>query len=232
MKILAVDSSAVTASAAVYENERIISEGFVNNGLTHSQTLLPITDGVVENAGLSYDDIDLFAVTVGPGSFTGVRIGVSTVKGLAFAKEKSCVAVSSLEAIAFGCDWFNGVVCCAMDARRNQVYNALFKAENGVLTRLCDDRAIAIDELLKELDEQYPDAPVIISGDGAALVYNSAENERCLLAPQNVRYVRGSFVAKAAQIQVESGKICSADELNPVYLRMSQAERELSLKKN
>ncbi len=140
MLLLSVDSSAVTASAALTEDGRVIKSEFINKGLTHSETLLPLIENVME--GCAYKRLDAIAVTAGPGSFTGVRIGVATVKGLAFPYDIPCISVSTLEAIAYNFTDEKAVICAVMDARRMQFYNALFKVENGRVTRLCEDRAI------------------------------------------------------------------------------------------
>ncbi|MDE7124669.1 MAG: tRNA (adenosine(37)-N6)-threonylcarbamoyltransferase complex dimerization subunit type 1 TsaB, partial [Eubacterium sp.] len=166
MLLLSVDSSAVTASAALTENGSVIKSELINKGLTHSETLLPLIESVMQ--GYDYKNLDAIAVTAGPGSFTGVRIGVATVKGIAFPYDIPCISVSTLEAIAYNFTDENAVICAVMDARRMQFYNALFKAENGEITRLCDDRAISLEDLKKDL-EKYEH--VIIAGDGAKLCY-------------------------------------------------------------
>jgi len=220
--ILSVDSSAVTASAALTDGDKVIKSEFINAGLTHSETLLPMIKRVMQ--GYSFKDLDAIAVTAGPGSFTGVRIGVATVKGLAFYDNIPCISVSTLEAIAYNFTDTNAVICSVMDARRMQFYNALFKAENGKITRLCDDRAISVEDLKKELNE-YDN--VIIAGDGARLCFDNIGLDYVSLADEDRIYQNGIGVAKAA---VNNKKI-SAIQLMPVYLRPSQAERELKLKK-
>ena len=164
MLLLSVDSSAVTASAALTENGRVIKSELINKGLTHSETLMPLIENVM--SGYEYKNLDAVAVTAGPGSFTGVRIGVATVKGLAFPYDIPCISVSALEAIAYNFVDENAVICAVMDARRMQFYNAVFKAENGKISRLCSDRAISIEDLRKDM-EAYD--YVIIAGDGAEL---------------------------------------------------------------
>lgn len=221
--ILSVDSSAVTASAALTDGDKIIKSEFINAGLTHSETLLPMIKRVM--SGYDFSVLDAIAVTAGPGSFTGVRIGVATVKGLAFHADIPCISVSTLEAIAYNFTDKNTIVCAVMDARRMQFYNALFKIENDIVTRLCDDRAISIDDLRKEL-KSFDN--VLIAGDGAELCYNNLELDNVTLADENVRYQNGIGVSKSA---LNKEKI-SASALMPVYLRMSQAERELKLKKS
>ena len=220
--LLSFDSSAVTASAALTDGERVIKSEFVNAGLTHSETLLPMIKRVMQ--GYSFSALDGIAVTAGPGSFTGVRIGIATAKGLAFKDDISCIGVSTLEAIAYNFTDENAVVCAVMDARRMQFYNALFSVKNKKVTRLCDDRAISIDDLKKELSCYER---VVLAGDGAELCYNNIALENVVLADEEQRYQNGIGVSKAA----ENKEKISASQLMPVYLRPSQAERELKLKK-
>ena len=220
--LLSFDSSAVTASAALTDGERVIKSEFVNAGLTHSETLLPMIKRVMQ--GYSFSALDGIAVTAGPGSFTGVRIGIATAKGLAFKDNISCIGVSTLEAIAYNFTDENAVVCAVMDARRMQFYNALFSVKNKKVTRLCDDRAISIDDLKKELSCYER---VVLAGDGAELCYNNMALKNVVLADEEQRYQNGIGVSKAA----ENKEKISASQLMPVYLRPSQAERELKLKK-
>ncbi len=219
--LLSMDSSAVTASVALTDGDEIIKSEFVNSGLTHSETLLPMITRVMD--GRKYRELDGIAITAGPGSFTGVRIGVATVKGLAFNDDIPCYSVSTLEAIAYNFVDKNAVVCAVMDARRMQFYNALFRVQNGKVERLCDDRAISIEDLRNEL-KQYD--KVIIAGDGAKLCFQNIELENCTLADEDRIYQNAVGVAKAAQ----NKNAISPKALMPVYLRQSQAERELKLK--
>ena len=219
--LLSMDSSAVTASVALTDGDEIIKSEFVNSGLTHSETLLPMITRVMD--GRKYSELDGIAITAGPGSFTGVRIGVATVKGLAFNDDIPCYSVSTLEAIAYNFVDKNAVVCAVMDARRMQFYNALFKVQNGKVERLCDDRAISIEDLRNEL-KQYD--KVIIAGDGAKLCFQNIELENCTLDDDDKMYQNAVGVAKAAQ----NKNAISPKALMPVYLRQSQAERELKLK--
>ena len=219
--LLSMDSSAVTASVALTDGDEIIKSEFVNSGLTHSETLLPMIARVMD--GHKYSELDGIAITAGPGSFTGVRIGVATVKGLAFNDDIPCYSVSTLEAIAYNFVDENAVVCAVMDARRMQFYNALFRVQNGKVERLCDDRAISIEDLRNEL-KQYDN--VIIAGDGANLCFRNIELENCTLADDDRIYQNAVGVAKAAK----NKNAISPKALMPVYLRQSQAERELKLK--
>ena len=222
MLILAFESSAKPASAALVKDGQLLSQYTQCSALTHSRTLLPMAEDMLKNAELRLSDVDLIAVAHGPGSFTGIRIGVSTVKGLAWAAEKPCVGVSTLEAMAWHGLAVGGYICPVMDARRSQVYNALFKIENGRPVRMTEDRPIALDELSKEVTAL--NAPVFLVGDGAALCfeYFTAHGVPCVMAPDNLRWQDAWGVAMAAADKTPG----NADELLPVYLRLSQAERE------
>lgn len=220
--LLSVDSSSVTAAAALTDGDRVIKSEFINAGLTHSETLLPMIKRVMD--GYGFDALDAIAVTAGPGSFTGVRIGVATVKGLAFHCDIPCISVSALEAVAHNFINENCVVCVVMDARRMQFYNALFAINDGKITRLCQDRAISIEDLRKELADYDS---VILAGDGAQLCYDNINLDNTVLSDEEKRYPNGIGVSSAS---ADKNKIPAA-ELMPVYLRLSQAERELKLKK-
>ncbi|MBQ8981184.1 MAG: tRNA (adenosine(37)-N6)-threonylcarbamoyltransferase complex dimerization subunit type 1 TsaB [Eubacterium sp.] len=219
--ILSVDSSAVTASAALTDGDKVIKSEFANTGLTHSETLLPMIKRVMH--GNSFAELEAIAITAGPGSFTGVRIGVATVKGLAFENNTPCVAVSTLEAIAYNFIDTDCVVCAVMDARRMQFYNAIFKTQNGVCQRMTPDRAIAIEDLRGELKKFDS---VVIAGDGAKLCYENLELENAVLPSDDMIYQNATSVAKAAK----NKKRIEPAALMPTYLRQSQAERELKLK--
>ena len=224
MLILAFESSAKAASVALCRDGALISQYTQCSALTHSRTLLPMAENLLKNLGLTLKDIDLLACSRGPGSFTGVRIGVSTVKGLAFADDKPVCGVSTLQAMAYnGVSAHEGsIICCVMDARRNQFYNALFTMRDGVPVRLCEDRAIGTAKLVEDIENL--NKPVFLVGDGAHLCYNALNdfNLRVVLAPQPVRYQTAWGVCMAALRE----KQVPAGELLPVYLRLSQAERE------
>ncbi|MBR4287325.1 MAG: tRNA (adenosine(37)-N6)-threonylcarbamoyltransferase complex dimerization subunit type 1 TsaB [Clostridia bacterium] len=233
MKILGVDSSATAASAAVYCDGKILALNFSNTGLTHSQTLLPMVENTLKTAGLTVNDIDLFAISNGPGSFTGVRIGVAAIKGIAQPLNKKCVAVSTLEVIAKPLE---NTGCCAvavMDARCNQVYTARFDCAHG-FNRLSPDEAITIDELYESLKDITN--PIILIGDGARVTFNKLSDKlsNIFMAPASICYQSGANVALlAAEKQAdESAELLSANEVLPNYLRLSQAERELKKKNN
>lgn len=222
MLIMAFESSAKAASVALVRDGRLVSQYSQCSGLTHSRTLLPMAEDMLKNAELSLKDVDMYAVAHGPGSFTGIRIGVSTVKGLAWASNKPCVGVSTLEAMAWHGLSAGGYICPVMDARRNQVYNALFKIEEGRPIRLTDDRPIGLAELSAELREMG--APVLLVGDGAEISARWFDKEGIAytVAPENLVWQSAWGVAMAAQDKTPG----SCDELLPVYLRLSQAERE------
>lgn len=226
MRILALETSAKSVSLAVTENGTLLAQVYQDRGLTHSVTLMPLLDGMLKTAGLTLDDMDIIAVAQGPGSFTGIRIGVSAAKGLAWAKALPCCGVSTLEAMAYGVTDFEGVVVGAMDARRQQVYNALFRTENGRVTRLCADRAVAMELVAEEL-AAIPE-PKLIVGDGAVLLYDFLQKAGigCRLTSPLHRQQSAAGVALAAEHLAAQGLTCSAQELQPVYLRLSQAERE------
>ncbi len=226
MKILAVETSAVAASCCICADGKLLAQSFRNNGLTHSRTLMPMIAGMLENCELTLHDMDVLAVAAGPGSFTGLRIGVSAVKGLAWPENKPVCGVSTLEAMAWGLGLQNGRICCAMDARRKQVYNGIFRAENGQIIRLTEDRAISLEELCGE--EEMRRYPHVVVGDGAALCcrYGTEKGLELIPAPEHLIQQSAWGVARVAMEQIERGEVISADQLEPNYLRLSQAERE------
>ena len=226
MKILALETSAVSASVAVCEDDFLICQSFQRTGLTHSATLMPMLEDMLKNSGMSLDEIDLVAVASGPGSFTGLRIGVSAAKGLAWSLDKPCAGVSTLEAMAWQMVGMNGVVCAAMDARRQQVYNALFDMQDGKPIRMTPDRAISLEELGIELDKIKNNQ--ILVGDGAHLCYNAFQSKGypVQMAPAHLQFQSAWGVARSALEQARSGQLTDAAGLTPNYHRLSQAERE------
>ena len=228
MLILALDSSAAPASAALLEDGKILSEFYINTKQTHSQTLMPMVESVLKLTNKTLDDVTCMAVSAGPGSFTGVRIGVSCVKGLSMMRNIPCAGVSTLRAMAENARQLTGIVCAVMDARCGQVYNALFRAEGGTLTRLCDDRALPIAELLEEC-KMFTEK-IYLVGDGAELCYETIAAIHAELVLPQLRFQRASGVAMAAQEMVENGQTVTPDALMPIYLRLPQAERELKAK--
>ena len=222
MLTLAFESSAKAASVALCEDGRLISQVIQCSGLTHSRTLLPMAEDLLKNAETEMKQIDCFAVAQGPGSFTGIRIGISMVKGLAWAADKPCIGVSTLAAMAWNGVAAGGLICAVMDARRSEVYNALFRIEDGRPVRLCPDRAISLSALTEELREKG-EAPFLV-GDGTELA-SAFFREQHLdhrVPPENVRWQNAWGVA----MEAAGKKLCTSQELLPVYLRLSQAERE------
>lgn len=225
MKLLAIDTSSRTASCAIVEDGVLLGEFYTNISLTHSQTALPMVGNLLEQARVSLKEIDCFGVTAGPGSFTGLRIGIAAVKGMAHALGRPCVPVSTLEALAWN---FQGIPCTVvpvLDARVSQVYTARFSWEAGSLVRQSPDEAISIadlEERLKKIEK-----PVFFVGDGADLCYNKLNSRLpCMTAPPAIRYTRAAAVALACEQACFNGQTVSAGALAPAYLRLPQAERE------
>lgn len=219
MRILAFESSAIAASVAYWRDGAPVASAFQASGLTHSSTLLPMAQSLLANAGLSMADVDVLAVAHGPGSFTGLRIGVSLVKGLAFERDLPCVGVSTLEALANCMPRRDAVLCAVMDARAGQVYHANFDLSGEVPVRLCEDRAVTLAELREELSAI--DRPVLLAGDGAHLLTDAGEP-----VPENLRLQNAYGVARLAARVYAAGGDFSAAALRPEYLRLPQAERE------
>lgn len=231
MKILALDTSAKTASVALTDGRRLIAVNTLNAGLTHSETMLPMVVSLLRDAKTDIDDVDMFACTVGPGSFTGVRIGVSVIKGLAFGKNKICVGVSTLESLARNIEDDNAIIVPVMDARRSRLYCAVFKKENGVLTRLSDDDAKTVDELAAEITKYGRD--IYFVGDGYDMIsdaFASAKETPVSLRSSNAYSVATAALEKYEKADdAERKKMCDM-LLFPEYLRPSQAERTLTSK--
>ena len=232
MKLLSIECSATPCSVALTEDNKILSSAFTNVKLTHSQTLMPMALSVLNSSLTKISEIEALAVSVGPGSFTGIRIGISAVKGLAQAKNLPCVAVSTLEAMAENYSDTDCFVCSVMDARCNQVYNALFKSTNGEIIRLCEDRALSIDELVPQITELSKEGrKIYIVGDGAEIFYPFVgRTENVYLADSQRRFQNALGVSAVAERLLKEGKVTSAKELCPIYLRLPQAERELKRK--
>ncbi len=226
MLILAFETSAKAAGVALHDGEKMLAECYQNTGLTHSQTLMVMAEDLLKQCGLTAQDVTHIAVAAGPGSFTGVRIGVAAAKGFAWGGQLPCIGVSTLEAMAKNLGVYDGYVCACMDARRSQVYNALFRAEKGLLTPLCEDRAIALSELKEEL--KALEGPIYLVGDGASLTNRTLAGDipNLILPPEHRMHQRGAGVALAALEKINAGEIGDAAALQPNYLRLSQAERE------
>ncbi len=228
MVILGVDTSAVAAGAAIIKDGKLISETYINTGLTHSQTMLTLIDSALNAVDMSIDDVDAFAVSSGPGSFTGIRIGVSAVKGLCFAKNKPCFAVSTLEALANCADIDGFIICPVMDARCMQVYTALFEKTDGEIKRVTEDAPKTLEELSEELIKIG--RKVLLIGDGADISYKFLAEKGLDVRKfsEIFKFQHASGVAITAYRNYNRGEeAVSADNLVPSYLRLSQAEREL-----
>ena len=226
MLIFAFETSAKAGSVALMDETRLLGESYCNTALTHSQTLLVMGQDLLKSCGFTAEDVTDVAVAAGPGSFTGVRIGVAAAKGFAWGKELPCWGASTLEAMALGLGVWQGYVCPVMDARRQQVYNALFYCKDGKCTRIIEDRAISLEDLGKQLKNLKE--PVFLVGDGSVLCYNAlSESVPGLVCPPEHRiYQRAAGVALAAKEMMTRGCRADGSALTPNYLRLSQAERE------
>ena len=226
LKILAFETSAKAASVALLEENKLLGESYQNTGLTHSQTLMVMAEDLLKQCGLTMKDVTAVAVAEGPGSFTGVRIGVAAAKGFAWGAELPCYGVSTLEAMAMSLGIYQGYVCACMDARRAQLYNALFYVNYGKLERVSPDRAISLEDLGKELMEL--EGPIFLAGDGAMLAMRtlSCEIDKLVLPPEHRIHQRATGVALLAAEKIAAGQPGDGNALTPNYLRLSQAERE------
>ncbi len=226
MLLLTFETSAKAASVALFEGEKLLGESYQNTGLTHSQTLMVMAENLLKECGHTPQDVEAVAVAEGPGSFTGVRIGVAAAKGFAWGAEIPCYGVSTLEAMALGLGIWQGYVCPVMDARRSQVYNALFYVNQGELRRVTGDRAIALADLKTEL-EALPE-PIFLVGDGSVLTHNTLGTEipRLVLPPEHKMHQRAVGVGLLALQKIAAGDSGDGNALVPNYLRLSQAERE------
>ena len=226
MLTLAFETSAKAASVALTRDGKLLGESYQNTGLTHSQTLMVMAEDMLKQCGCTMEDVTAVAVAEGPGSFTGVRIGVAAAKGLAWGRELPCCGVSTLEAMAVSLGVWQGYVCPCMDARRQQVYNALFYADRGKLRRITEDRAIALADLAEEV-KKFKE-PVFLVGDGSILCYNTLGSQipTLVLPPEHRMHQRAVGVALLAEQKIAAGETCHGGALTPNYLRLSQAERE------
>ena len=226
MLILAFETSAKAGSVALMDDKKLLGESYQNTGLTHSQTLLTMAQDLLQSCGCGVKDVTAVAVAAGPGSFTGVRIGVAAAKGFAWGAELPCCGVSTLEAMAMQLGIHQGYICPVMDARRSQVYNALFHVEGGNCNRVTEDRAISLEDLGKELNNLQE--PIFLVGDGSVLCYNTLTETvpGLVMPPEHRMHQRAAGVALAAREQLARGEKADAASLSPNYLRLSQAERE------
>ena len=231
MKILAVDSSANVASTAIAEDDKLICEFTLNHKKTHSEKLMPMIDEVLKSAQLMPNDIDLFAVAAGPGSFTGLRIGVATIKGLAHAVQKPVIGVSTLMAMAYNLPFCSHAIAPIMDARRAQVYNGVYRWEQDELVEMIAPRAVSIEDCIAEFEQSGEQ--VVFLGDGVPVhqeLIRSRLGDQAFFAPENCNMQRAASVALAAQKLSAQGMCESYYALRPIYLRKPQAERELEEK--
>ena len=226
MLLLAFETSAKAASVALFQDSKLLGESYQNTGLTHSQTLMVMAEDLLTQCSHTPQDVQAVAVAEGPGSFTGVRIGVAAAKGFAWGSDIPCYGVSTLESMALGLGAYQGYVCPVMDARRSQVYNALFYVNQGMVTRVTEDRAIALSDLKAEL--QALSEPIFLVGDGSTLTYNTLSGEipGLVLPPEQKMHQRAVGVGLAALQKIAAGEIGDGNALTPNYLRLSQAERE------
>ncbi len=227
MLIFGIDTCCMAATAALVDEERMIAETVINHKRTHSQKMMPQVEQMFRQAEVEAQAVDAFAAAVGPGSFTGVRIGVATAKALAQATDKPCVAVSTLHALAHQVQIFDGIVCPILDARRNQVYNATFQGGRE-LKRLCEDRAIALEDLLCELRREQ--TAVLFLGDGVAAYRAEIEQalgEQAQFPPRSLMMNLGGSVAELGLEAIRRGETVLYQDLIPSYVRLSQAEQSL-----
>lgn len=233
MKILAFDSTARAASCALVDDGRLLGHYNIDNGLTQSELLLPMAEDMLSSLGLTFDDIDAYAAATGPGSFTGVRIGVSLVKGLAFGKNKPCISVSTLEALAENIAALDGILLPCMDARRAQVYNAVFSSDGVTVTRLTEDRAVALTDLCEEM-KNYPNRKIYLSGDGYKVAKQAFDKAgiKTENTPELLINESAASVAAVAYRKLLAGDTLTDGEISPGYLRLPQAERERIEKEN
>ena len=228
MITLSFDSTAKVASVAITDSDKLLAVYNIDNGLTQSELLLPMAEAMLSALKLSFSDIELLACSVGPGSFTGVRIGAALVKGIAFGKNIPCVSVSTLEALAENLSGLDGIIVPAMDARRGQLYTAVFECFDGKLQRISEDMAISADELAKRLEEYSERRDIYVAGDGydVAIKALSDAGIRAKITPQLLKCENAYSVAKVAVRLHKEGKDMSDTQLSPTYLRVPQAERE------
>ena len=225
--ILAIESSALVASVALAEEDMILAEYTTNQKKTHSQTLLPMIHEIFQMTGIEKEAIEAIAITSGPGSFTGLRIGSATAKGLALAWDRPIIPVPTVDALAYNLQYTNSLICPIMDARRNQVYAGIYENRTGVQQTRMEQNAMAIEDLIAKLNEIGE--PVIFLGDGVPVNKDIIDTNITVphfYAPAHLNRQRAAAVAVLGTKYYKEGKTVSADEHAPDYLRLSQAERE------
>lgn len=231
MRILAIESATLTASACILEGDVILGEITTNFKKTHSETLLPMVDSLMKMTGMKVKDMDAFTVSVGPGSFTGLRIGIAGIKGLSFAVNKPCIAVSTIESLAMNGLHTDAIICPMIDARRNQVYTGAFLSEKGMLKRILPDMPLDICEVVEKMEALSKEhgKKILYLGDGATAYKDAildASKETPVFADFSMNYIRASFTARIAKEKFLRNETVTAEELEAVYLRKSQAEQE------
>ena len=233
MNILAMDTSAKSASVAYLRDGKILGQFYINSGLTHSTTVMPMLENLLKTANLSLSDTDCFAVSVGPGSFTGLRIGISAIKGLSFAENKPCVGVSTLEAIACNFIHTDSIVCAVIDARCKRFFCAFFRcSKDGTIQRITSDKVLSYEEIADFIEKNYPDDTLILSGDGTETAYALLKDrvENLETAPEQLRYQQSTGVAFIAEKKVLHNETVTPQQLLPLYITLPQAQRELQKK--
>lgn len=228
MKILGFDTAAKTASVALTEDGRLISEFYLDSGFTHSETALPMAKALLDSARVEVCDVDVFAVNCGPGSFTGLRIGIAAVKAMAMSLKKPCVAVSTLESLAANLLGYRGMICSVMDARCNQMYTAFFKSDGETIHRICEDRTVSADALFEDIKKIFAESgeKIVLVGDGADPCIRRFGSEYTVSAPPQLVKGHAFGVCRIAEEQRKAGSLVTAEELVPNYLKLAQAERE------
>lgn len=232
MKVLAIDTSSSVAAVAVMDGGVLLGEYTLNSGKTHSQRLMPMVDGLLDGLGMTPSDVDLFAASGGPGSFTGLRIGITTVKAMAYAQNKPVVSIPTLDALAWNVPCTSGLVCPVMDARNRQVYTALYQGTKAGLSKITEYMGITVEELVQMIKDR--NSNVIFIGDAVTLYreyFTKSLEERCSFAPPSLLLQRAAVVAQLALARAREGKVESCYDMTPFYLRKSQAEREYEMKR-
>jgi len=227
LKILAIDTSSVVAAVAVMDNDRLLGEYIINHKKTHSQKLMPMVSELMSSLELKPSDIDVFAASSGPGSFTGLRIGITTIKAMAYAVKKPVIGVPTLDALAYNIPVTESLICPIMDARNNQVYTALYRRERGTLTNITEYLGVPIPEIVEIIKGK--NQKVIFVGDAVEIhkeFIGEELGDMCEFAPGSLLFQRASSVAQAAKVRVLNGMLENSFDLVPFYLRKSQAERE------